>query len=304
MIKNILITGANGQDGKILLKKLLKKKINLFLITKKFKKKKKKKNIKFFEFNLNKKKKLEFFFKKNKVDVVLHLAANNPSFDQNNYKLHYSENINNSKNIVNLAIKYNKKVKFISCSSSRIFKKKNGIVSEKSSLEGNDFYSKFRISMNNYLTGLKEEKKNLDFINVILFNHDSFFRNKRFLLPRIVTALIHKNKKFINKIVNENIVMDFSHADDICNALMKLIFTQKKIKNIILSSGNKTFVNDIIEFLIKKNKINLKLINNKTKTSHCIVGKNNFAKKIINWKIKKNIYLAAQELYIKKLKKL
>jgi len=303
LIKNVLITGANGQDGKILLKKLLKKK-NLFLIAKKFQKKLKTKNIKFFEFNLGNKKKLEFFFKNNKVDIILHLAANNPSFNQNNYKLHYSENMSNSKNIVNLALKYNKKVKFISCSSSRIFKKKNGIVSEKSSLEDNDFYSKFRISMNNYLIDLKEKKRNLDFINVILFNHDSLFRNNRFLLPRIVTALIHENKKFINNIVKENIVMDFSHADDICNALIKLIFTNKKIKNIILSSGNKTYVNDIIKFLIKKYKINLKLINNKIKPSYCIVGKNNYAKKIINWKIKKNIYLAAKELYIEKLREL
>ena len=48
MIKNILITGANGQDGKIIIKKLSKKKINLILIAKKFTKKIKKKNIKYF----------------------------------------------------------------------------------------------------------------------------------------------------------------------------------------------------------------------------------------------------------------
>lgn len=154
--------------------------------------------------------------------------------------------------------------------------------------------------MNNYLTKLKKKKKNFEFINVILFNHDFLFRNNRFLLPRIISALINKNKNFITKIFKENIAMDFSHAEDICNALIKLIFTKKKIKNIILSSGKKTYVNDIIKFIIKKNKINLKLINDKMIPDECIIGNNNYAKKIINWKIKKNIFLAAQELFIKK----
>ena len=35
--------------------------------------------------------------------------------------------------------------------------------------------------------------------------------------------------------------MDFSHADDICDALIKLIFLKNKINNIILSSGKKHF---------------------------------------------------------------
>ena len=71
MIKNILITGANGQDGKIILQKLYKRKINLILIDKRFKKKIKRKNINYFEINLKDKKKLEKLFKFYKVDVVL-----------------------------------------------------------------------------------------------------------------------------------------------------------------------------------------------------------------------------------------
>ena len=63
MIKNILITGANGQDGKIILQKLYKRKINLILIDKRFKKKIRKNNIKYFEINLKDKKKLEKLFK-------------------------------------------------------------------------------------------------------------------------------------------------------------------------------------------------------------------------------------------------
>ena len=301
MIKNILITGANGQDGKIILQKLYKRKINLILIDKRFKKKIRKKNINYFEINLKDKKKIEQLFKLYKVDVVLNLASNNPNYSQNSYHKHYLENINNSKNLIDNLTKYKNEVKFISCSSSRIFKKKNGLVNENSNISANDFYSKFRIETNDYLIKTKKRNKNFDFTNVILFNHDSLFRSNRFLLPRIIFALICKNQKFLNKIIKENIVMDYSHAEDICDALIKILFLKKKIKNIILSSGKKTYVNDIIKYLIKKNKLELKLNYNNIKKRYCIIGNNAYAKKTLRWKIKKNIFLAAQEIFKKKI---
>ena len=301
MIKNILITGANGQDGKIILQKLYKRKINLILIDKRFKKKIRKKNVKYFEINLKDKKKLEKLFKFHKVEVVLNLASNNPNYSQNSYNKHYLENINNSKNLIDNLIKYKNEVRFISCSSSRIFRKKNGLVNENSNISANDFYSKFRIEANDYLIKTKKRNKNFDFTNVILFNHDSLFRSNRFLLPRVIFALISKNQKFLNQIIKENIVMDYSHAEDICDALIKILFLKKKIKNIILSSGKKTYVNDIIKYLIKKNKLDLKLNYNNIKKRNCIIGDNTYAKKTLKWKIKKNIFLAAQEILKKNI---
>ena len=173
-------------------------------------------------------------FKFYKVDVVLNLASNNPNYRQNSYRKHYLENINNFKNLIDNLIKYKNEVKFISCSSSRIFRKKNGLVNENSNISINDFYSKFRIETNDYLIKTKKRNKNFDFTNVILFNHDSLFRSNRFLLPRTIFALISKNQKFLNQIIKENIVMDYSHAEDICDALIKILFSKKKIKILYL----------------------------------------------------------------------
>lgn len=97
MTKNILITGANGQDGKIILDKLSKKKFNLFLIARSFQKKVKRKNIKYFKFDLKEKKKIVNLLKNNKIDIILHLASNNPNYGQNSYQKHFVENVNNSK---------------------------------------------------------------------------------------------------------------------------------------------------------------------------------------------------------------
>lgn len=302
MTKNILITGANGQDGKIILDKLRKKKFNLFLIARSFQKKVKRKNIKYFKFDLKEKKKIVNLLKNNKIDIILHLASNNPNYGQNSYQKHFVENVNNSKNLINNSIVYNDKIKFISCSSSRIFSKKNGIVNEKSSVLENDHYSKFRIAINNHLIRTKKNNKNFDFTNIILFNHDSVNRSERFLLPKIITALISKDNEFIKMIIDENISMDYSHAEDICNGIIKVTLTKKKIDKIILSSGKKTLINDVIKFLIKKNNLNMKLKFKKLKKSNCVIGNNHYAKKIINYKIKKNIFLAASEIYDSKKK--
>ncbi len=297
MNKNILITGANGQDGKIISQKLYKRKINLLLVDKKFKKKIIKKNIKYFEFNLRNKQKLNKLFKYYKIDIVLNLASNNPNYGQNDYFKHYLENINNTKNLIDSLIKYKKKIKFISCDSSRIFKKKIGVVNENSKIMVSDYYSKFRIETKNYLIKTNKDNRNFNFTNVVLFNHDSIFRKKRFLLPRIIFALISKNQKFLNQIIKENIVMDYSHAEDICDALIKILFLKKDIKNIILSSGKKTYINEVIKYLIKKNKLNLNLNYKNIKKGYCITGNNNLAKKTLKWKIKKNIFLASQEIF-------
>ena len=121
--------------------------------------------------------------------------------------------------------------------------------------------------------------QNVNYTCLIFFNHDSVYRNKKFLFPRLINAIKKRNIKFISEILNYNISGDFSHADDICDGIYKIIITNKKIKRLILSSNKCTTVNDIIRHIIKKNKIDLKL-NFKLKIkSKCLKGNNNLAKK-------------------------
>ena len=294
MNKNIFITGGFGQDGKILSNLFYKKKIKLNIISKK--KIKKKKYINYFCSDLLNVKKLKKIFQKIRPDVVLHLASNNPSFNQKNYSLFYKKNIIATKNIFNSTYESNQKAKFIFCSSSQIFSKRQGIVNENSKIKENSDYTKFRIEMDNMMQKYKKKKK-INYINAILFNHDSICRNKKFLIPRIIKAVKNKKINFINKIIKENISGDFSHANDICDGLFKLIFSKVNKDKIILSSNKITNVNDIIYYLIKKNniKINLKTIKNKKKKS--LRGNNGLAKKILYWSPKKNIFIAAQEIF-------
>ena len=293
-MKNIFITGGQGQDGKILINLLKKKKIRLNIISKK--KIKRTKKIKFIKLNLLNKKNIKKIFFKNKPDVVLHLASNNPSFNQNNYKLFYQDNLIATKNIFLETFEANKKAKFINCSSSQIFKKKSGLVNENSKIIKSSFYTKFRIDSDKSMLKYKIQNK-IKYTNVILFNHDSKFRNKKFIIPRIVDALINKKISFLENIFKENIYADFSHAEDICRGLSKLIFSNTNIDRLILSTNKEISLNDIILHTIKKNKLDIKIIKLKKNKKKSLIGNNNLAKKILKWAPKKNIFQAANEIY-------
>lgn len=297
MKKNVFITGGLGQDGIIISKLLNTKKINLNIITrsKKSSKKINSNKINYIITNLLSKKKIENIFKKVKPDIVLHLASNNPSYHENDYKKFYRDNLTTTKNIFYSTFNANKKAKFISCSSSQIFKKKNGVVNEKSTLLATTDYTKFRIDSHNLMLNFKKKHK-IEYTNIILFNHDSKFRNKKFIIPRIIDAILKKKIKFLNNIIKENIACDFSHADDICVAIKKIILSKTNFDSIILSTNKLQSLNKIISYIIKKYKINIKIII-KNEPLHGLIGSNYFAKKKLKWIPKKNIFNAANEIY-------
>jgi GDP-D-mannose dehydratase len=289
-MKKVIITGANGQDGTILSKLLIKKKYLVY----KFIKKKIKSNKKNYFITLNKK----FYNIKKEIDkiqpnIIIHLGSDNPSYNKKFLYKNYKKNLFFSKKIINY-VTNNNHIKLILVSSSKIFKKNTKRVTEDSPVNANDYYSKFRIESANYLLA-KKIKHELNATVLILFNHDSKFRNPRFLMPRLIKAIKENNINFLKEIYHQNISGDFSHADDICNGIYLLIKKNKNPDKLILSSGKRTYINRIIEKFNKK--INFGKLKKKIKNQNIIIGNNQLAKKIIGWKINKNIIKAANEIY-------
>lgn len=295
MVKNIFITGGKGQDSRIIVNLLKNKnlKINLFYRGSKIESTK---HLNCVKINLLNKKKIIDCFIRIKPDIVLHLAANNPSFNESGYNKFYKQNVISTKNLFYSTFKVNKNAKFIFCNSSQIFKKKNGTVSEQSEISPSSDYTRFRIDCDKLMQNYKK-RQNILYTNVILFNHDSVFRNKKFLLPRIIKSIINKDVFFLKKIISENIHGDFSHADDICKGLIKIIINRDNIDKIILSSGKSTSINKIIFHILKKYKINLDIKVNKVKLKKTLIGNNKKAKEKLSWTPKKNILIAANQIY-------
>lgn len=294
MKKNLFITGGSGQDG-IILNMLFKhqKKYNLINI---IDKKKKIRNKNTLILNLLDRKKIDQLFKSKIPDVVLHLGSKNPSIFEKGYKIFFKNNLKSTQNLFYSTFKHNSKAKFIFCNSSQIFKKKFGHVNENSLMKENSNYTKFRITAHKEMLKYKKLNK-INYTNIILFNHDSVFRNKKFLLPRIMIALAENNHSFVQKIINSNIKSDFSHALDICSGIKKIIQSSKNLDNIILSSNKITKINDIIKYVLYKNKIINNLKFNPKKNTKTLIGDNSFIKKNFDWAPKKNIFIAANEIY-------
>ena len=294
MKKNLFITGGSGQDGTIL-NKLFKhhKNYNLINIVDQ---KNKIKNKNTLILNLLDKKEINQLFKSKIPHVVLHLGSKNPSIFENSYNIYFKNNFECTKNLFNSTFENNNKAKFIFCNSSQIFKKKHGRVNEKSLMKENSDYTKFRIMAHKEMLKYKRLNK-IKYSNIILFNHDSIFRNKKFIIPRIMIALKENNSSFIQEIINYNISADFSHAQDICNGIKKIILSSKNLDNIILSSNKITKINDLIQYILKKNKINNNFKFNIKINKKTLVGNNSLAKKKFNWVPKKNIFIAANEIY-------
>jgi len=56
-------------------------------------------------------------------------------------------------------------------------------------------------------------------------------------------------------------------------------------------------LNEIILYVIRKNKLKIKIKSYKKIKKNCLRGNNHLAKKLLNWSPKKNIFKAADEIY-------
>ena len=229
-MKTVLITGALGQDGIILSKIFLKKSYKVLGIIKK-KNKNLVKGVKYIVNNLKSKKKIFKILNKSNPSIIIHLAAINNSYyfrEKENYKNNYLLNLVCTKNLIQSAVKMKKLKKFIFAGSSLMFKNQKKIrVNENSIFRSKDFYSKYKIDSFRYLQKISK-KNNFNSTTILLFNHDSIYRNEKFLIPKLVKSFIRKDKDYIEKIFCLNISGDFSNAENICYGIYKLSVSKKK----------------------------------------------------------------------------
>ena len=293
--KIIVITGVLGQDGQILSNILLKKKYNIIGIVKKIPKIRKNK-IKFKKINLLNYNELSKFLDKCNLESLIHLGTENPNYLELKKKVDfYKKNLTATKNLIDYFSKRKPDKRLILIGTSQMYGNKKKTVNLNSRFKPNNSYAKFRVEAYNYMLKSKKKYKS-NIVTAILFNHDSKFRKKKFLIPRLVKIVKKKEVKKLRAIYKENISGDFSHAEDICNGLYKLLLLKNCPNKLIFSSNKRTYMNKIILHLIKINKLEIKLNTKTLKNTFTPVGDNKLTKKILNWSQKKNIFTAAREL--------
>ena len=292
--KNIVITGALGQDGIILSKILLKKKYNVFGIVKNINSKQLK-NVNYNKIDLLDYNSLFSFLNEVNPISLIHLGTENPNYIELKIKKDfYVKNLEASKNLIKYFSQKDVKKKLILIGTSQMYGPLEK-VNLKSKFNALNSYARFRVA--SYKDMLKNKRKhNSNMVMAILFNHDSMYRKNKFLIPRLIKMIKSKKLMKLNEIYKQNISGDFSHAQDICNGLYKLIISKNNPDKLIFSSNYRTYVNDIINFLLKKNKVKKLFLNNNLNYTSTPIGDNSFTKRLLKWSIKKNIFVDANEL--------
>ena len=292
---NILITGCAGFIGYSLAAKLLKNKINNIFgfdnlnkfYSVKLKKKrlfnlKKNKNFKFYKIDLSNKKKLSYLFKKQKIDVVFHFAAQaGVRYVSSHPEKFIHSNILGFHNLIDVSKNHDIK-KFFYASSSSVYGDSNKFpVDEKSMLNPKNIYGLSK-KLNEEYIKINSNKKT-QYIGLRFFTvYGEWGRPDMLILKYLDYA--RKNKTlYLNN--SGNHWRDFTYIDDVTKILSKLIrkkFKENEIYNIC--SNRPILIKNLISYLNEKtgfNKIkNVDLNNLEVFKTH---GKNIKLKRKINF---------------------
>ena len=299
-----IIVGGSGQLGISLIKILLKKKFEVVVTTRNIKKARKKvsiknKNLKFIFLNFLKKNEILFLLKRFKPNYIYYFAGqSSPLISYKKNKVTYLSNVKGCQNFLEIINLKDKKIKFINASSSEIFSAKVKKIKPSSKKIPISPYGKAKlISFNK--TKFFREKKNLKAYNSIIFNSESYFRDKSFLIPKICLAAI-KAKKFKKKTSFGN--LDVSREWNWCDEQTRYMveFAEKKPQDFILSNGKSFTARQMLSFAFNYFNLNYKSF---IKVNKSFVRPKDFLTKKSEFKLclKRNGIKRNSKIYGKKL---
>ena len=312
-MKKILITGANGYIGKCL----------FFYLKKRFKvigiDKIKSSEKEIYYCDINNTKRLNSIIKKERPNIVIHLAAQSLVDESINKDKYYTNNVQATKKLLEIINKNDIK-KIIFSSTAAVYKQSSRLLTEKSKLHALSTYAKSKLICEK---DIKRQKK-IKSIILRFFNVCSalekpiigeFHNPETHLIPTVVYKSIYKKKIYIYgnnfSTPDGTCVRDYIHIKDICDAIEKSIrylLNNKKSKVFNIGSNHGLSNNQIINF-IRKNlnpKINLKYVKKRKGDVSSLICDSNQIKKVLGWvsknsNLKKIIYDEVN--WIKKFKK-
>lgn len=304
-MKNILITGGSGYVGTRLIFRLIQNKdLKIYNYDISFYGSNHLKNlnnhlINYFN-DLRDLKKFEEVIKKNKVDVVLHLAciSNDPSYDLNS-SISKEINYDCFKDLVKISKKNGVK-KFIYASSCSVYGvSESANVKEDNPLVPITDYNKYKALCEPEL--INEVDENFHGIIIRPATVCGFSEKMRFDLTVNILTNFAYNKKYIKVFGGEQFRPNI-HIDDMCEIYEKLIFNDTKhINGQIFNAGKENL--KVIEIAKKVKKIVEERVNEKveirTTPSNDIRSYQINSEKIINllpFKFKRNVDQAILDL--------
>tara|TARA_Y100000816_G_C26104782_1_gene586669 strand:+ start:57 stop:977 length:921 start_codon:yes stop_codon:yes gene_type:complete len=284
-IKNLLIAGGGGELGSFLIQHLKEKKINIFILDKKFKKKNKIKNVKFLKFDFLKQYKSQKIPKK--IDIIIFLVGITGGPQSLNLKYLKKYIQINCETLINFLkkIKQINPKKIIFTSTEQIYgdnDKNNNIV--KTEPTPKNFYGISKLFSEKILYNyFKDHKIAVDIIRFprVISN------NKNNLIFKIKTGVVKKGTIHLK---NPNLKFNFIYINDLLSAFEKSMFQiNRKFRILDIFNNSKPISLIEIAKIFKQNfkkKPTIKLIKNIDNKNHNPINlkiSNNFTKKTLKW---------------------
>ena len=261
----ILITGITGQDGLFLSSHLLKKDENLkiFGITRSEDNRNFYRNLhrnigEYEESKLNlikldllNQKDVEQLISDLEVDKIVNLSGPSSVYSSfKNTEEYKNTIINQFNNIVNGCIANKTFPTFFQASSSEMFSSSARIpLTENSKMEPRSPYSEAKYILHNKVSELRESK-DWNIKSGVMFNHESEYRSKNFLIMKVINSVIdiHNQKTSELTIGSLDYERDWSYAYDIVKAI-DLIINESNSVDYVIGSGTGNTILDMVKYI-------------------------------------------------------
>tara|TARA_Y100001936_G_scaffold252969_1_gene315114 strand:- start:1960 stop:2919 length:960 start_codon:yes stop_codon:yes gene_type:complete len=297
-----IIVGGSGQFGIELSKSLLKRKHVVIITSRDIKRAKQKlgnnrQSIIFIKLNILNVKQIEKLLIKYNPDNVFYFASqSSPGISFKKPRATYLSNFVGCKNFLEIIKFKNLTCKFINASSCEIFSKSNKRLTIASKKKPISPYGKSKLLSYN-ITKSYRNNYNINSYNAVIFNTESIYREKNYLIPKICISAIRAYKyqektdfgnlkisrewnwceeqikfmlKFINKTPQDFILSNQKNFTAIQMLRFAFGFFKLNYKNFILINKRNLRPND---FLTKKSNSNSSFKKNKIKHNYKIYGK-------------------------------
>jgi len=295
-MKKILITGSEGFIGKHLIRTLNRKNVNLFGSYYKNKKFKSSRNLKYIKCDFRNENQIKNLIKKVSPDIIFHLAAkSHPTYSFKNPIQTIETNVMGTLKLFEICKNQNINPKIVVACSSAQFgsKKKNELpITEESESFPEHIYG-FSKLVQSLLSDQYFKMFNLQIFKAIIFNTSGPGKNFDVFQDICNQYLKQKNKKkIIIETGNLKNLRDFSHVEDVANALIQISKKGVPGESYIIASSKLEKISKIISILKKLTNKNIIIRKNKKLfrkfDEKFILGNNRKIKKL-DWSSKKNI---------------
>ena len=234
-----IIVGGTGQFGLTIANQLLKKNYKVIITSRTPQKKKfikKNSSLSIYKLDIYNKLQISKLLDEFAPNLIFYFAGqSSPSKSFLMPRETLRSNFLGCKNFIEIIYKKKIDCKFLNAASCEMFgeiKGKIKILSKKLPVSP---YGKAKLKSYELVQKYRKEKK-LKAYNAIIFNTESFLRNKSFLIPKICMAAISANKKNQKtQFGNLNISREWNWCDE--QSTMMLKFLKKKPQDFILSNG-------------------------------------------------------------------